>query len=65
MRALKELRRVLTPQGILSITEELLDPDYRFESETVQRVRAAGFRLAQRFGNLWVYTVNFRKDDCA
>ena len=62
MRALKELRRVLTPQGILSITEELLDPDYRFESETVRRVRGAGFRLHQRFGNPWVYTVNFRKD---
>jgi len=60
-RALAELRRVLKPQGILSITEEFPDPDYRFASETIRRVEAAGFRLDQRYGNFWVYTLNFRR----
>jgi ubiquinone/menaquinone biosynthesis C-methylase UbiE len=60
-RALKELWRVLKPAGLLSITEEFYDPDYRFARETIHRVEAARFRLEERFGNLWVYTLNFRK----
>jgi ubiquinone/menaquinone biosynthesis C-methylase UbiE len=61
-RALVELRRVLKPGGLLSITEEFADPDYPFAFETIQRVEAAGFKLDQRFGNFWVYTLNFRRD---
>jgi tRNA A58 N-methylase Trm61 len=61
-RALAELRRVLKPDGLLSITEEFFDPDYPLVFETVQRVEAAGFKLDQRFGNFWVYTLNFRRD---
>jgi len=60
-RALAELRRVLKPGGVLSITEEFSDPDYPFLFETVRRVEAAGFRLERRMGNWWVYTVNFCK----
>jgi len=60
-RALAELRRVLKPAGVLSITEEFTDPDYPFAFETIRRVEAAGFRLEQRFGNWWAYTTNFRK----
>lgn len=60
-RALAELWRVLKPGGLLSITEEFIDPDYPFPFETIRRVEAAGFELVQRFGNFWVYTVNFRR----
>jgi ubiquinone/menaquinone biosynthesis C-methylase UbiE len=60
-RALAELHRVLRPSGSLSITEEFLDPDYRFVQETIRLVEAAAFRLVERFGNLWIYTANFRK----
>jgi ubiquinone/menaquinone biosynthesis C-methylase UbiE len=59
-RALAELRRVIKPGGLLSITEEFADPDYPFAFETIRRVEAAGFKLDQRFGNFWVYTLNFR-----
>jgi ubiquinone/menaquinone biosynthesis C-methylase UbiE len=61
-RALAELRRVLRPGGVLSITEEFTDPDYLFQHETIRLVQAAGFCLEERFGNLWVYTVNFRRE---
>ena len=60
-RALAELHRVLKPGGLLSITEEFPDPDYLFAFETIRLVEAAGFRLERRFGNWWIYTVNFRK----
>ena len=60
-RALVELWRVIKPGGLLSVTEEFMDPDYPFPFETIQRVEAAGFELVQRFGNFWVYTLNFRK----
>lgn len=61
-RALAELHRVLKPGGVLSITEEFTDPHYPFPSETIRRVEAAEFRLAQRFGNWWIYTLNFTRE---
>ena len=60
-RALQELRRVLKPGGMLSITEEFLDPDYPFAFETIRRVEKAGFHLTRRYGGFWVYTLNFHK----
>ena len=58
-RALAELRRVLKSGGILSITGEFTDPDYLFVSETIQLVTGTGFRLVEKHGNPWCYTVNF------
>jgi ubiquinone/menaquinone biosynthesis C-methylase UbiE len=60
-RALNELQRVLKPAGVLSITEEFLDPDYPLAKTTIRRVEEAGFELKERHGNGWIYTLNFRK----
>jgi ubiquinone/menaquinone biosynthesis C-methylase UbiE len=64
-QALAELHRVLRSDGVLSVTEEFSDPDYLFLPETIRLVEAAGFRFEQRYGNLWVYTANFRKGKSA
>lgn len=60
-RALAEVWRVLKPGGILAVSELLLDPDYPLRSTTVRIGAEAGFRPEATMGNLWNYTVRFRK----
>ncbi len=57
--ALAELHRVLKPGGILSITEEFMDPDYPLAGTTIRWAEEAGFELEERHGNWWTYTLNF------
>ena len=51
----------LKPGGIVSMTEEFLDPDYPRRKTTIAWAEAAGFELAERYGNGWTYTLNFCK----
>ncbi|MFH1032229.1 MAG: methyltransferase domain-containing protein [Chloroflexota bacterium] len=60
-RALREIKRVLKPSGILADTELLPDPDYPWRSTVIKLARKEGFILEASFGNIWNYTVRFRK----
>jgi SAM-dependent methyltransferase len=59
--ALRDALRVLRPGGVLSITEGLLDPHYRFRNDVVKLCRQAGFELVSIEGSLFNYTATFRK----
>lgn len=58
--ALCEAHRVLKPEGTLSVTEFLPDPDYPLQRTVTRWARMAGFELAEKHGNLFCYTLNFR-----
>ena len=60
-RALKEIMRVLKPGGILAVSELLIDPDYPRMSTTARMGLRGGFTIEAMEGNLFTYTVRFKK----
>ncbi len=58
-QGLAEIRRVLKPGGILSITEHLTDPDYLFEATVRDVCRASGFTPVAHHRRPLGFTMNF------
>ena len=61
VRAFRELRRVLKPEGRLVVSEILVDPDYPLASTVTRWAAAAGFEPVSKAGNFFYYTLIFRK----
>jgi len=60
-KTLAEIKRVLKPDGILAVTEFLPDPDYPLRKTVTKLGISAGFEVDEVLGNLWTYTVRFKK----
>ena len=60
-RALKEIRRILKPDGILAISENLIDPDYPLRRTTKKYCGRGGFVLLNTSGSFFNYTMQFSK----
>ena len=63
VRALKEIKRVLKPNGLISLSEMLPDPDYPRRKTEKRWADEAGFELDEQFGNWFVYQLNFKKKE--
>jgi len=61
--ALAEFQRVLKPSGKLVFSELLLDPDYPLAGTLTRKVQAQGFRLIEKIGNFFYYTLRFEKEN--
>ncbi len=60
-RAMKEFYRVLSPSGILAFSELLTDPDYPLAQSLIRQTGQANFRLKNKLGNFFSYTLVFEK----
>jgi ubiquinone/menaquinone biosynthesis C-methylase UbiE len=60
-RAMREIHRVLVPGGTLAFSELLMDPDYPRASTLIRKASAAGFRLREKVGSFFYYTLVFEK----
>lgn len=61
IKALKECKRVLKSEGIISLSELLSDPDYPRRKTEKRWAKEAGLELLESFGNFFVYQLNFVK----
>jgi len=61
VKVLNECRWILKPDGLISLCELFLDPDYPRRKTEKRWANEAGLELAQEFGNWVAYQLNFRK----
>lgn len=60
-RALNEFYRVLKPTGTIAFSEMFTDPDYPLAQALIRKAHKAKFRLKERLGSFFAYTLVFEK----
>jgi SAM-dependent methyltransferase len=63
VRVLRECRRILKPDGLICLSELVLDPDYPRRRTEKGWAKAAGLELRQEFGSWFTYQLNFGRPD--
>lgn len=61
VRALRECRRILKPEGLVCLSELFIDPDYPRRKTEKRWAAEAGLELKEEFGNWFAYQLNFSK----
>ena len=61
VKALREFHRISKPDGMVCLSELLLDPDYPLRRTERRWADEARLELEKEFGNLFVYQLNFKK----
>ena len=57
-KVMREIRRVLRPGGVVSISEHFPDPDFRSLARVRALLKDVGFEERDVFGRRWSYTIN-------
>lgn len=60
-KALTEFHRVLKPNGLLVLSELFMDPDYPLSNTLIKKVQSLPFKLKEKIGNFFYYTLKFEK----
>ncbi len=60
-KALAEFHRVLKPNGLLGFSELFMDPDYPLSKTLIKKVESFSFKLNEKIGNFFYYTLKFEK----
>lgn len=61
VQVLRECHRILKPNGLVSLCELVMDPDYPKRQTEKRWAQKAGFKLENEFGNFFSYQLNFKK----
>ena len=61
VKVLRECHRILRRNGLVSLCEVIIDPDYPRRKTEKRWALEAGFELENEFGNVFSYQLNFKK----
>jgi ubiquinone/menaquinone biosynthesis C-methylase UbiE len=61
IKVLSEFKRILKPDGIVSLSEIIFDPDYPRRKTEIKWAQQAGLKLDEKFSNILSYQLNFKK----
>ncbi len=59
--ALREIHRALKPDGVLSISEIIMDPHYQSRTTILRLASTVGFQEKAFFGNVFAFTLHLEK----
>ena len=62
IKVLKECKRILKPDGLVSLSELAPDPDYPRRKTEKRWAKEAGLVFKEQFGNWFTYQLNFGKE---